>query len=46
MRPRAQIEADAKKGQPLDPLILEVLLDIRDKVQRLSRQPTNTQSQE
>jgi hypothetical protein len=41
MRPRKEIETAAKKGQPLEPLILEVVLDIRDKVRRLSRQPSN-----
>jgi hypothetical protein len=38
MRPRAQVEADAKAGQPLDPLLLEVLLDIRDLHARTKRQ--------
>jgi len=38
MRPRAQIEADAKAGQPLDPLLLEVLLDIRNLRARSRRQ--------
>jgi hypothetical protein len=40
MRLRAQIEADAKKGQPLDPLVLEVLLDIRDILRRRQRLTT------
>jgi hypothetical protein len=38
MRPRKEIEADAKAGKPLDPLHLEVLLDIRDLLARTRRQ--------
>ena len=38
MRPRTQVEADAKAGKPLDPLLLEVLLDIRDLHARTKRQ--------
>ena len=38
MRTRDQIEADAKKKQFLDSLILEVLLDIRDLTARSKRQ--------
>jgi len=38
MRSRTQIEGDAKAGQPLSPLLLEVLLDMRDLLARLRRQ--------
>lgn len=38
MRPRNQIEVDMKTGKPLDPLRLEVLLDIRDLLARTKRQ--------
>ncbi|MGA2789833.1 MAG: hypothetical protein ABSF00_03575 [Candidatus Bathyarchaeia archaeon] len=39
MRPRKEIEADAKSGNPLDALRLEVLLDIRD-LQLRARRPS------
>jgi hypothetical protein len=38
MRTRLQIEADLKAGKTLDPLALEVLLDIRDLTARSKRQ--------
>jgi hypothetical protein len=38
MRPRKQIETEYLAGNPLEPLTLEVLLDMRDLLARSKRQ--------